>query len=104
MWIIFILSFIGGCFIAIVCEKLAETIVNRDDYTDKELKERLSANIAGLTYLTIVVSTIIMLSATLVVNKEMNETKERIERLESLNQVDTIVVRHFVEVEEEDLK
>ena len=109
MWIVYLLSFITGIFIAKLVDGLSEVISERNKYTASEFKDKAGTRIAGLAFLSIIAAALITIATALALSNEINDQKDRVEslenkveRLESLNQVDTIVIRKFID--EEDLK
>lgn len=109
MWIIYLLSFIAGGFIAWLVDTVVEHIAEKEKYSKLEFKSRLQCRILGLVWAIIIASALALIGACIALDKTDKEHETRIEtleqkveQLESLNQVDTIVFHRYMD--ENDLK
>ena len=109
MWILYLLSLIAGGFIAWLIDTVVKHIAEKENYSKCEFETRLKLRISGLVLAIIITSALTLIGACIALDKTDKEYETRIEtleqkveQLESLNQVDTIVVQHLID--EEDLK
>ena len=109
MWIVYLLSFIAGGVIAWLIDTIVEHLADKENYSKLNFKSRLRGRIFGLVWTSIIVSTLVLISACIVLDRTDKDLRTRVETLEqkmeqyeSLNQIDTIVIRRSID--EEDLK
>ena len=109
MWIVYVLTFVAGIILACLIDSVVECISEREKYSKLEFESRLKWRVYGVVWTSIIISTFVLISAFIAQDRMDEDLKTRVEKLEekmgryeSLNQIDTIVIRCFID--EEDLK
>lgn len=108
MWIILILAFIAGGVIAWLIDEVVEHISDREKYSKLEFKTRIGWRIFGPVWTAIIASALTLIGACIALDNTDKDLKARtekleqkVEQLEAVNQIDTIVIHRFID--EEDL-